>query len=529
MADPRAELVLHGGLVLTQDPGQPRAQGVAVAAGRIVCAGTDAEVLGLAGPHARRIDLGGRTLLPGFNDAHAHLWKMGHLLTGLVDLRGCRSLQTLGEAVGAFAAPLPATAWVVGRGFNEVLMAERRRPNAVELDRAAGGRPCFLTRTCGHLGVASTRALALARIGDDTPNPPGGVIVRDDRGRATGELQETAMGLVSSLPPEPTAAELERMVLAAMRHQLSLGITSSSEAGLTPQQLDVYRALDSRNALPLRVNAMALRRPVGGTQTFPLPQRHDSPFLRIDSIKLLADGGLSGATAALRVCYRHCEDHGVLRLTCDEIVELCREPHEAGMRIGIHAIGDAAIDAVLDAYDALGASRHGVRHRVEHFGLPHPEHLRRAATMGVIAVPQTIFLTELGVNFRRYLPDSLLGRSYPLREMLDRGLTVALSSDTPVVADDAPLSGIQAAVTRCDAEGEPLAPEQAIAVQEALAAYTLGGAIASGDDVNRGSLAPGKWADMTVLNGNPLATPAERLSALRADLTLVGGSVVYER
>lgn len=524
-----ADLVLTGGAVLTQDPACPRATAVAVSAGRVLAVGDDDAVLAMAGPRARRIELAGRTVVPGFNDAHAHLWKMGHLMTGLVDLREVESLPQLREKLQSFAAGLPGDGWIVGRGYNEAVMAEGKRPLATDLDEAIGHRPCFLTRTCGHIGVASSRALTLAGIGADTPNPPGGEIVRDATGAATGELHETAMGLVTRLVPEPTDRELETMVLAAMRHQLRHGVTSSSEAGLTPGQLAVYRRLDLEGKLPLRVNAMALRRPIGGTTTFPLPERHESDFLRIDSIKLLADGGLSGATAALSVPYRHCESHGLLRLDEAELVELCREPHAAGLRIGVHAIGDAAIDAVLGAFDALGPSAAGTRHRIEHFGLPHPEQLARAAKLGVIAVPQTIFLQALGVNFRRYLPDSLLERSYPVREMLESGLLVALSSDAPVVQNDAPLMGIEAAVTRLDSEGVAIAREQAVTLAQALYAYTRGGAMASGDERNRGVLAPGFWADLAVLGGDLLATPAERVGSLGVDMTIVAGRVAHER
>jgi predicted amidohydrolase YtcJ len=525
-----ADLVFHGGTVLTMEPACPVADALAVGSdGRILAAGTRADVEPLVRSGTRRIDLAGRTLVPGFHDAHVHVWKVGHLLTTLVDLRDAEDLPAIARAIRESASSLPPGAWVLGRGYNEARLAEGRAPTRHDLDAALPGRLVYLTRTCGHIGVASTAALRLAGVGAATTPPSGGAIVCDERGEPTGELHETAMGVVTDRIPEPTAAEYQRMIVAAARHQLARGITSATDAGVTPELLAVYRDMDARGALPYRVNAMALRHPVGGTRTYPLPERHASDFLRIDSIKLLADGGLSGATAALRVPYRHCPDRGVLRLTRAQLVDLAWDAHAAGLRIATHAIGDAAIEEVLAAYEALAARRPGPCHRIEHFGLPSRDHLRRAAALRVIAVPQTVFIHALGANFRRYLPDSLVPQVYPVAAMLAAGLCVALSSDAPVVKDDDPLLGIQAAVTRRDASGEPVVPEEAITAAEALYAYTVGGARASGDDATRGSLTRGKWADLTVLDANPLEAPPGEIARIRVDMTVVGGRIVHER
>jgi hypothetical protein len=369
----------------------------------------------------------------------------------------------------------------------------------------------------------------MAGLSASTGAPAGGVIVRNESGEATGELHETAMGLVGGKVPELSDADYEAAVIAGARHQLSLGITSATEAGVSPALLSVYRDMEARRALPYRVNVMALRRPLGGPETLPLPEIFHSDFLRVDTIKILADGGLSGATAALRTPYRDSCSCGVLRVGGDEMIELTKDAHMAGLRIGVHAIGDAAIDAVLYAFEALARMAPGPRHRLEHFGLPHEAQLARAAALGAVAVPQAIFIRTLGRNFRRYLPDDLLARAYPIRDMLAAGLITALSSDAPVVADDNPLLGIQAAVLRADDEGFVIAPDQAISIDEALFAYTMGGALASGDEANRGSLSPGKWADMAVLSGDPRSVPPEALSQIRVDRTILGGKTVFER
>ena len=408
-------------------------------------------------------------------------------------------------------------------------MREKRPPSRADLDRAEPKRPVVLTRTCGHIYAVNSAALARAGVGADTDAPAGGVIGRDDRGEPDGQLRETAMGLITRVMPAPTPADYEAMIVAALDHQVSLGITSSADCGVSPQLLEVYRSVDAKSGLPSRVNVMPLRRVDGASGPVPLPGIFASDMLRVDTVKFLADGGLSGATAALSVPYRHTDSKGVLRFASAELRELCAESHAAGWRIATHAIGDVAIDQMLDIYESLGPHPRGLAHRIEHFGLPDATQLARAATLRVIAAPQAIFIKTLGRNFRSYLPDAFLPRTYPIRAMLDAGIRVALSSDAPVVIDDNPLVGMMAAITRLDEDGELIAPRQAITANEALYGYTMGGAIASGDEANRGSIEAGKWADLTVLSGNPLTESPEALPRLKVDMTFVAGRVAFER
>jgi predicted amidohydrolase YtcJ len=480
-------------------------------------------------PATKRLDLGGRTVVPGFNDAHAHVWKIGHLLTTMLDVRGVRSLVELEHRAREAASRLPEGAWLLGRGFNEAALREGRPPGRHDLDRAVSDRPVMLTRTCGHICAVNTAALVRAGITATTEAPPGGVIDRDERGEATGLLHERAIGLMNAVIPRPTDAEYQAMVKAALSHQLSLGITSTSDCGVRPELLRSYRFMEAEGALAARVNVMPLRRLDDDEVTVPLDVQHTSEMLRVDTVKFLADGGLSGATAALSVPYRHAETRGVLRFEPDELFELAREAHVAGWRIATHAIGDVAIEQVLDLYERLGAHPRGYAHRIEHFGLPTPEQVARAQRQDVFVVPQPIFIHSLGPNFRRYLPDPLLARCYPLRDMFRAPLCVALSSDAPVVEDDNPLTGIMAAITRRDCEGQPIAANQAIGIREALEGYTLSGAVVSGDAQNRGSLDVGKWADLAVLSGDPLTAEPEALPSLHVDMTFLGGHMVYER
>jgi predicted amidohydrolase YtcJ len=522
-----SDVLLYNGRVLTPDA--RAASAVAIRDGRVTEVGDSASLLRAATGRATRIDLAGRTLVPGFNDAHAHIWKIGHLLTSMLDLRRVKSLEQVLDEVRRVDRTLPADAWLLGRGFNEASLDERRAPTRDDLDRVSPHRPVVLTRTCGHIYAVNSAALMRAAIGPETSPPPGGVIERDERGVPNGLLHETAMGLINRVMPSPSASDFAAMIVAALRHQSSLGITSSSDCGVSSQVLSVYRSLEAEGGLPARVNVMPLRKIDGVPAPVPLPDRFVSDMLRVDTIKFLADGGLSGATAALSVEYRHAPHRGVLRFSNSELRELCRETHDAGWRIAAHAIGDVAIDQMLDIYSSLGPHPRGLAHRIEHFGLPGAEQLAKAAALRVIAAPQTIFIHSLGRNFRRYLPDTFLPRTYPVRAMLDAGVRVALSSDAPVVEDDNPLAGMKAAITRRDCEGQPIAPEQAITIQEALHGYTMGGAVATGDECNRGSIEPGKWADLAVLSGNPVTAEPEMLPEIRVEMTLLAGSIVYER
>ena len=522
---PHADTIVHHARIW---PGRGArvASALAIAGDRIVAVGEPHGVFNLRGPDTRMVDLDGQTVVPGFVDAHAHVSKIGHLLTTLLDLRSIDSLDALGARLRDRAATRPRDGWIQGRGYNEARFVERRGPTRHELDAVATDRPIVVTRTCAHIVVCNTFALERAGITRNTPPPPGGEIDREDDGAPSGVLRETAMGLVLAHVPPPTASEYEAMVTAALRHQVALGITSTTDAGVRPALLEVYRHLDAERRLACRVNVMALDA-VDGVGRVPLPATpYLSDQLRIDTVKFFADGGLSGATAALSMPYRAGDSRGVLRLDRDELYARARKAHHAGWRIATHAIGDEAIDHVLDAYQRLGSGP--VRHRIEHFGLATPVQMARARQLGIMVAPQTIFIHEMGRNFRHYLPDALHRHVYPVRSMLAAGITVALSSDAPVVENDSPLAGMQSAVVRQDDEGERIAADEAISIEDALDAYTRAGAVICGAERERGTLTVGMQADMTVLSADPLQTPADALTSLRVTQTWVGGRLLYE-
>jgi len=520
--------IFVNGNVLTMH--RPRRVGaVAVANGRIVATGDEGDLRSRANSSTQLIDLEGRTLVPGFEDAHAHIWKVGQLLTTSLDLRRSTSIEEIGTLLKQRDAILPKGAWLLGRGFNEISLAEGRKPTRRDLDRFVADRPILLTRTCGHIFVANGTALQLAGIEKEAKQPDGGIIEREPDGEPNGLLHETAVGLVNRVIPAPTRADYRAMIEAALNHQLTLGITSSSDCGVLPGLLDTYLEMDADSTLPARMLVMPLGRPDGSTGPLSLPPKHHSPMLRVDTVKFLADGGLSGGTAALTVPYRNSSFSGVTRFQTDELADLFADAHRQGWRISTHAIGDAAIEQVLGLYEQLGPHPNGLAHRIEHVGLPSMSQLQRMSKASIFAVTQPIFLDELGANFKAFIPAQLETRVYPIRAMIDAGLTVAFSSDAPVVSDDSPLAGMQAAILRRTREGDSILPEQAVTAEEALYAYTVGSAIVAGEKHVRGSIQPGRWADFAALSADPTAVEPEAIRNIVVEQTYLAGKLVYSR
>ena len=511
-----------------------RVEALAIYAGKVIAAGKLTELESLRRPHSQVLKLEPQQcLLPGFNDAHIHIWKKGHLLTTMLDLSEVRSIEDIRQKVAARAQELQPGQWLLGRGYNEARLQEKRKPTRYDLDDISPHNPVCLTRTCAHIHSLNSLALQQAGIDAQTLAPSGGAIDLGDDGQPNGLLFETAYGLVQRHIPAFSSAQLQTMIRAAGEYLLRLGVTSATDPAIDAPLLEAYRSLEHNQTLPLRCNLLYIRRPDGGSDTLPLPEKQVSAMLRLDAVKFFSDGGLSGATAKLREPYRNTEkpSDGILRFETEELFALAYEAHHAGFRIASHAIGDVAITQLLEVYSRLQQQdpQPLLRHRIEHFGLPDAEQLRQAAALQLIAVPQSIFIRELGETFARYLPAHYLPRCYNLRAMLDAGLTVALSTDGPVVRDLNPLSGIHAAVTMQRHDGQIFNPEGGISLSQAFQAYTLGGAEAQGDSDNRGTLSPGRWADMVILDADPWQqeSPDAWLEHQVAH-TFLAGSSVYQ-
>ena len=509
--------VFYNGDIHTLDARYPTPEAIAIKQGKIQAVGNVATLKELSTPNTQWVNLHGQTLLPSFFDAHIHIWKVGDLLTYNLDLRGVGSIEELQDKLADFSRKNKEVLWLRARGFNEAQMKEGRLPTCQDIDKVVKDRPVFLQRTCAHIATVNTQALELCGIHKKTPIPFGGEIRRDAAGELNGVLSETALGLAFNHFPAFTGAEYENMILAACQLLMAHGITAATDPAVMPDLLAVYQKMNREGRLPMRIHAMPIILPDGSDTPCPIPELYASDNLVINTVKFFADGGLSGATAAISRPYKNTNYKGVLRLDPKQYFQLALEAQQKGFQIGTHAIGDVAIDFVLDIYERLyQAQPNAPKHRIEHLGLPLPTHLQRIQKMGVHAVPQAIFLKEVGLNFRNTLDDQFLSHCYPIRSMLDHQINVAFSTDAPVVKNVNPFACIAAAMLRQDETGTSIAPTEKIDFKTALYCYTMGSALANRVADKTGSLSIGKEADMIALATSPFEMPATDL----ADLTV---------
>lgn len=516
--------------IITQNPNQANARAFVVEDGKFMDIGDDNLIEKYTKEARQIIDLEGKTIIPGFIDAHIHIWKVGSLITHILDVRGMKSIEEIKTALKEFDKKNPTLVWIVARGFNESSLVENRMPTAADLDEVSSEKPIFLQRTCAHIAVVNSKGLAISGIDNQTISPIGGEIRLDKEGKLTGILCETAMGLATKHFPPYSFEDYFQMTQAAGNELLAAGVTFATDPAVAPDLLAAYIEMDKQNLLPFRLSAIPILLPDGGAEPFPLPKKYTSDFLRIDTVKFFSDGGLSGKTAALKKPYKNTSDTGILRLDERIFEHLAFEAHSAGFRIATHAIGDEAIELVINTYKTIERRLpKNLSHRIEHLGVPDIQQLTAIIENDFWVVTQPIFIKELGKNFRMYLDDAYLKRCYPYNTQLRLGVKTAFSSDAPVVKDFRPLSGIQAAVLRQDATGEVITENEKISIKEALKAYTIDAATANGVAHQVGSIEAGKFADFVVLDKNILESSAEELDKITILATYIGGKRVYKR
>jgi len=506
---------------------QGSADCIAVDRGVIKEIGNFQDMQSYAGSNTKIIDANGRTLMPGFNDTHIHIWKVGNLKTLMLDVRAAKSLDEMLEMIQAYDRQYPEVSWITARGFNEAAWKDGRLPTREDLDRVVTHKPVYVIRTCAHIAVINTKALEICNISADVHIPDGGEMGRASNGQPNGIFSETALGLVSKHIPAYSKSQLKQMVRAGQAEMLSFGITAATDPAVDPLLLESYYEMYAAGELQIRLNAIPILLPDGGGEPFEMPKKFASLGFNVNTVKFFSDGGLSGKTSALKRTYKNSTEKGILRLNPEQYLRLCMQAMKEGLGVATHAIGDAAIEFVIAIYKKLNASFPDNIKRIEHLGLPEERHLEDMAKGGMMASMQSIFISELGKNFIRYLDESYLNHCYPVKSVLDHGIKVALSSDSPVVKNYNPFKGIEAAVTRTDNEGHRIAPDQAINVEDGLKAYTNSAAQISATP-QFGTLEVGKAADFILLGDNPLTMAAEKLSAIQVDMTFVGGEILYE-
>jgi predicted amidohydrolase YtcJ len=501
---------------------------IAVEGNRIKAVGKFDELRPLIQPGTQIIDALGKTLMPGLNDSHIHLWKVGNLKTYMLDVRGAESLDHMLQMLDAYAHQYPEAAWITARGFNEAAWLNGQIPTKADLNKVLKDRPVYVIRTCAHIAVCNSKALEVCDVTSNTIVPDGGVVYIGDDGKPNGIFSETALGLITKNIPPYTKDELKVMVLSAREELYKYGITAATDPAVDPLLLEAYYEMNQQDQLGFRLNAIPIILPDGGDAPYPIPEYFKSDGFNVNTVKFFSDGGLSGKTAALKRHYKNSSEQGVLRLKRDQYTSLSLQALQKGLGIATHAIGDAAIEFVIDVYKHLHHKFPGIVNRIEHLGLPEEKHMQDMQQYNIATSMQTIFISELGKNFIKYLDDDYLNQCYPVNSVLKHNILLALSSDAPVVKDLNPFKGMQAAVTRTDNEGNVIAAHEGISTASALKAYTYSAALVSKTN-QIGSLEAGKLADFIITDKNPLTTAPYELSTLKVEQTFVDGKCVYNK
>jgi len=498
--------------------------------GRIVATGDDD--LTVEHAHARRIDGSGKFVLPGLIDAHAHVASQG-FLSAQLNLAGTPSVEAAVEAIANYSRANPGSGWVEGRGWNQVLWPVKEFPTAAQIDAVVSDRPVYLRRIDGHAGWANSRALEIAGIDVDTPDPVGGKIVRDSDGYATGTLIDNAKALVTSKIPPPSREDYRNALLAAFKELTSLGLTSVHDAGIGIAEAEAYIAIADDNQISMRIHAMM----AGARENLdaigsPI-HSYGNDRLAIASVKLVIDGAFGSRGAALFEPYSDdVENLGLPYWTQEELNGFVKKANDLGFPVGIHAIGDLGNKKALDAIEkAQDGKPSPMRNRVEHAQVVRLEDIPRFAELGVIASMQATHATsDMNMAEDRVGPERIKG-AYAWRKMLDAGVIIANGSDFPVELAN-PMHGLYASVTRKSRAGLPengWYAGEALTREETLHSFTWAAAYAAHQEDRLGSLEPGKWADFIVVDRNFFEIPDSEIDDIQVLQTWVGGDLVYER
>lgn len=523
-------LLIHNANILSFHNGfdNSASDAIVIEGNRIKAVGQFDELQPFIQPGTQVIDALGKTLMPGLNDSHIHLWKVGNLKTFMLDVRGAQSLDHMLQMLDDYAREYPNAAWITARGFNEAAWHSGQIPTRADLDKVIKDRPLYVIRTCAHIAVCNSKALEICNITSNTIIPDGGVIYIGDDGKPNGIFSETALGLITKNIPPYTKDELKLMVLSAREEFYKYGITAATDPAVDPLLLEAYYEMYQQDQLGFRLNAIPIILPDGGDAPYPVPDYFGSDNFNVNTVKFFSDGGLSGKTAALKRHYKNSSDQGVLRLKRDQYISLSIQALQKGLSIATHAIGDAAIEFVIDVYKNLHHQFPAMVNRIEHLGLPEEKHLLDMQQYNIATSMQTIFISELGKNFIKYLDDDYLNQCYPVKSVLKHNILLALSSDAPVVKELNPFKGMQAAVTRTDNEGNVIAAHEGISTASALKAYTYSAAEIS-KTPQIGSLEKGKLADFIITDKNPLKMSPNELSMLNVEHAFVDGKCVYKK
>ncbi|MCI0402422.1 MAG: amidohydrolase [Acidobacteria bacterium] len=532
-----ADLVLLNARIYTVDPHLRLAQALAIREGRIIAVGASEEMQHWTGPETKVLDLDGKLVLPGFNDAHTHLAHAGAELLS-VNLKDTRSLADFQQRIRARLPGYQPGEWITGSGWDQSLWPENRYPTRADLDPVSADHPMMFTRVDGHSAIVNSRALALAGITRDTADPEGGEIVRDAAGEPTGWLKESATALVARLIPAPTMEYRKRALAAALAEATRHGVTSVQDDSVrfgSWENFLAMRELKNEGTLTLRITEwLPFDLPVEKLKEMQREGGTDDPWLRLGALKYQIDGSGGSRTAAMLEPFSvEPGNRGMMFYQPEELKRLVIERDAAGFQMALHAIGDRAIRVTLDAFAAAREAngRRDSRHKIEHVQYVHRDDVPRFRELGVLASMQPChLLAEIRWT------STLIGRereheAYAVNSLLKAGAVVALGTDYPV-ENIPPLRNLYAATAREFEAGGPEGgwqPQEKINIEQALRSYTWGSAFAEFSEARKGTLTPGKFADLVVLSKDITRLPAKELLDTEVLLTMVGGRLVYEK
>jgi hypothetical protein len=526
--------------ILTVDPGRPSADAVAVRDGRIVAVGDEAEVRPQVGSDATSVDLGGRTMVPGFIDAHNHMACTAETFFAVdASPRSVSSIAELVTAVAEAAERTPPGAWVRGFGMDWTRLADGRRPTRWDLDEAGDTHPVVILHVSGHYALVNSRALADSGLGEAAADPAGGSLERDASGRLTGLLLDSATNLVLQTsvdicghgPNIHTAVEtdeLARMIGEASRRYLAAGLTTICDPQVTSREMKAYQLARTQGDLSIRTVMLPLSHQLDEYLAIGLVGPIGDDHLRVGAMKFYTDGAITGGTAVFTEPMGSRGQYpGSLYHEPAELADLLRRAAGAGWQLAIHTMGDRAMGIMLDGVEAAMARApdRDMRHRIEHSTWPTAEQLARIARLGMVPVTQPGSIAELGDIWHDHLGERV-HHAMPLRDQLELGIRPAISSDA-FVQSYRPLDTIAAALHRVTPSGFQVGPDQELTVEEALAAHTINAARALHLEDRIGSIEVGKLADFAVLDGDLLGASAEEIRSLPIWMTVVGGEVLH--
>ncbi len=513
---PSADLILHNANIVTMDTGCPSAQLVAIKGDRILAVGDNDELGGVRGGKTKVVDCGGKTVVPGFNDAHCHIFgSIRKRRTIDLSPASVKSIADIKAAVRERALNTPKDRWIIGGDYHEFYLAEKRHPTRRDLDEVAPEHPVVLYHRSMHASVLNTRALALAGITRETPEPEGGVIERElSTGEPSGVLFEMSAYVRDKLLPPLSENELAEGIATLNKHYLSTGITSLQDAsvGNGHARWGIFKRFKDNSKLKSRVSMMFGFDNLSRFQEKGMAFGAGGGGLRLGGVKFLLS-----------------EARGRLQPPLDELKEQALAAHQADFQLAIHCVEPGTVEAALATleYIASRSSLKGRRHRLEHLSECPPELFKRLKKLEAVVVTQPNFVYHNGERYLATVSPERRRWLYRIKSFHDAGLTVAAGSDSPVAPDN-PLLGIYAAVTRRAQSGQELLPEEAVSVPQALAMYTTNAAYASFEEDTKGSIAEWKLADMVVLSADPLKSPPEEIKDIQVEMTVVGGKVAWE-